>query len=238
MAESAISPSVLAVIPARGGSVRIPHKNIVDFNGKPLIAWSIETAKLSGIFSKIIVSTDDAAIAAVAQEYGAEVPFMRDAALSDHYTGTFAVTKDAVNKLAAAGEHYSTVCCLYATAPLLTPTYLQQALARFQEAKADFLYACCEFPFPIQRAQYLDADGTPHPFMPDCMPLRSQDLRPAYQDAGQFYFYSPRMFQSNDTNIVSRAFILPRHRVIDIDTPEDLNLARALAAAVAELKLD
>ena len=196
---------VLCVIPARGGSQRIPHKNIVDFNGRPLIAWSIETALASGIFTDVIVSTDDEEIAAAARKYGAQIPFMRPAQLADHYTGT-----------------------------------------KFCREEADYLYSCCEYPFPIQRAQYFDQEGTPHPFNPDCMPMRSQDLTPAYQDAGQFYFYSLRCLQPEQDTAPegakrphkSRALILPRYRVVDIDTPEDLKLARAFARAVQDLKLD
>lgn len=237
---------VLCVIPARGGSQRIPHKNIVDFNGRPLIAWSIETALASGIFTDVIVSTDDEEIAAAARKYGAQIPFMRPAQLADHYTGTHAVTQHALSAMQALGHRYRAVCCLYATAPLLTPSLLQQGWEKFCREEADYLYSCCEYPFPIQRAQYFDQEGTPHPFNPDCMPMRSQDLTPAYQDAGQFYFYSLRCLQPEQDTAPegakrphkSRALILPRYRVVDIDTPEDLKLARAFARAVQDLKLD
>ena len=237
-ATAAHKPRRLAVIPARGGSTRIPRKNIVDFNGKPLLAWSIETALHSALFTKVIVSTDDAEIAAIARQYGAQVPFMRAANLADHYTGTFAVTKDAVQQLSAAGEEYDCICCLYATAPLLTVKHLQAACARFEQQQADYLYACCVYPFPIQRAQYFDDSGAPHPFMPDCMAMRSQDLTKAYQDAGQFYFYSRRPFYPDGQPWICRAYEMPRHRVIDIDEPEDLKFAAALARAVQELHLD
>lgn len=230
----------LAVIPARGGSVRIPHKNICDFEGRPLISYSIEAAQKSGLFDMIMVSTDDEKIAATAREWGAEVPFMRSAELSDHYTGTFAVTKDAVLRLEnECHQFFDSVCCIYATAPLLTPKYLKEAYELFVSSHADSVMACCEFNFPVQRAQYVDDDHCPHPFMPDCMPMRSQDLKKAVHDAGQFYFYAKNRFHPVDKHQeVVRVFELPRHRVLDIDTPEDLALARVMFRAIKELGLD
>lgn len=230
--------NLLAVIPARGGSKRIPHKNIRNFGGKPLLAYSIDAALQSGLFSKIVVSTDDPEIAETAQKCGALVPFMRDPQLADDYTGTYAVTVDAYKRMQS--QNFDAVCCIYATAPLLTASYLQKAYAFFVQEKADFLYACCEFPFPVQRAQYLDEHMCPTPIMPECMASRSQDLPKAYQDAGLFYFHSIADLTNNyaGRTPVRRGFIMPRHRVIDIDTPEDWAYAQAMAHAVEELKLE
>ena len=229
---------LLAVIPARGGSKRIPHKNIRQFAGKPLIAYSIEAAQESGLFARIIVSTDDEEIASVAENCGAEIPFMRDPKLADDFTGTFAVTQDAYRRMQKSGFDADCVCCIYATAPLLKGIYLQRAYDFFLKEKADFLYACCEVPFPIQRAQYLDEHMKPTPVMPEYMPSRSQDLKKTYQDAGLFYFHSPRDLTQSGDDEIKRGFIMPRHRVIDIDTPEDWILAEALSRAVKELDLE
>lgn len=243
----------LAVIPARGGSKRIPHKNIKNFNGLPLIAYSIKAAQDSGIFKDIVVSTDDEEIATVAKEYGAKVPFLRDAVLSNDFTGTQAVCNDAYIKMKALGNSYKGVVTIYATAPLLTGKYLKQAYDLMQNQQADTVFACCEFPFPIQRGYYLREDGTPYPVMPECMPMRSQDLQPAFQDAGQFYFDSERFIEYLCSPVdkqhayisdpefkpfVHRAFQMPRYRVIDIDTPEDWEYALILANAVQQLKKD
>ncbi len=226
----------IAIIPARGGSKRIPHKNIKDFNGKPLIAYSIEAALNSKIFSEVIVSTDDEEIKEVALKYGALVPFMRDKNLADDFTGTFDVTRDAFFK--CIKDDYEFATCIYATAPLLTPKYLQDSFDLFKKDNVDYLYSCCEYPFPIQRSCYLE-NNTPTPFMPDCMLMRSQDLKKAYQDAGQFYFYKKRYLENtNIDNLIKRVFIMPRHRVIDIDTMEDFDIARAMAKVVMELNLD
>ena len=227
----------LAVIPARGGSKRIPHKNIKEFLGKPLIAYSIEAAVKSQLFSKVIISTDDEEVATVAQKYGAEVPFMREKTLADDFTGTFAVTVDAYKRVKAQGFDADVICCIYATAPLLTSSYLTEACSFFEKEKADYLYACCEFPFPIQRAQYLDEHKSPTPVTPQFMASRSQDLPKTYQDAGQFYFHTRKNLIATGEPMIKRGFEMPRHRVIDIDTPEDWDYAQAMAKAVTELGL-
>ncbi|HAR80372.1 MAG TPA: pseudaminic acid cytidylyltransferase [Succinivibrionaceae bacterium] len=230
----------IAVIPARGGSTRIPHKNIKKFAGRPLIAYPIQAALESELFDKVVVSTDDEEIAEVARKYGAEIPFMRDKSLADNYTGTGPVVADAYKRIKDAGTPIDYVACIYATAPLLTAKYLKEGFEFFLKEKADFLYSCCEFPFPIQRAQYLDSNGSPYPVMPQCMPKRSQDLPKAYQDCGLFYFHTPRTLvaDGSKTPIISRGFVMPRHRVIDIDTREDWDYAQAMFRAVNELKLD
>ncbi|MGP1533470.1 MAG: pseudaminic acid cytidylyltransferase [Campylobacter sp.] len=216
----------LCVIPARGGSKRIPRKNVKDFLGKPLIAYSIEAALNSGVFERVIVSTDDADIADVAVKFGAQVPFMRDASLSDDY----ATSSDAVADAAARLGGYSRVCCLYATAPLITGEILREAYGKFEEAGCEFLFSATEFSFPIQRAIRLEQNGAVNMFYPQFALTRSQDLERAYHDAGAFYFGRREAWLEKKPIFAphSRAFLLPRNLVCDIDTPEDFEFAQKL----------
>lgn len=244
-----MSQQFLAVIPARGGSKRIPHKNIKDFLGKPLIAYSIETALNSKLFTDVIVSTDDEEIASVAKQYGASVPFMRDPNLANDFAGTGAVGADAFKRMTNMGKSYDGLCILYATAPLLTVKHLTKAFESFIANKADYLFSCCEFPFPIQRGFYQKSDGTPVPIMRQYQNARSQDLAKSYQDAGQFYFKSPRFIeyeghtpdiynQPQIDSYIQRCYEMPRYRVIDIDTLDDWEYALVLANAIKTMKLD
>ena len=216
----------LCVIPARGGSKRIPRKNVKDFLGKPLIAYSIEAALNSGVFERVIVSTDDADIADVAVKFGAQVPFVRDASLSDDY----ATSSDAVADAAARLGGYSHVCCLYATAPLITGEILREAYGKFEEAECEFLFSATEFSFPVQRAIRLSKDGAVNMFYPQFALTRSQDLERAYHDAGAFYFGKCEAWLEKKPIFAphSRAFLLPRNLVCDIDTPEDFEFAQKL----------
>lgn len=216
----------LCVIPARGGSKRIPRKNVKDFLGKPLIAYSIEAALNSGVFESVIVSTDDADIADVAVKFGAQVPFMRGAALSDDY----ATSSDAVADAATRLGGYAHVCCLYATAPLITGEILREAYGKFEEAECEFLFSATEFSFPIQRAIRLGEDGAASMFYPQFALTRSQDLERAYHDAGAFYFGRREAWLEKKPIFAphSRAFLLPRNLVCDIDTPEDFEFAQKL----------
>ncbi|MCU4674758.1 pseudaminic acid cytidylyltransferase [Catenovulum sp. 2E275] len=220
----------LAIIPARGGSKRIPKKNIKSFAGKPLIAHSIETAIESNCFDKIMVSTDSDEIAEVATKYGAEVPFIRPAELSDDYTGTRAVTNHAIQYYLDKGFQIEFTCCIYATAPLLQADYLAGALKQLQQQldKA-FAFSVCSFPFPVQRALKHDGDGVT-PMYPEHIGSRSQDLTEAFHDAGQFYwgrtndYLSPKGIFSPH----SLPIFLPRYLVQDIDTLEDWQTAEIL----------
>ena len=232
--------SSIAIIPARGGSKRIPRKNIRDFCGAPLISYSITAARNSGVFDRVVVSTDDDEIATVARGYGADVPFMRDKKLSDDYTGTNAVVADALKRLERGGQSYKTVACVYATAPLLTPEWIRKAYDAFTKSKVDIQYCCCEFPFPIQRARYLDDKGYATWVFPEYAAARSQDLRKTYQDAGMLYFFNPQFLRGElqEGGVVVSGFVMPRYRVIDIDTPEDFSCAQAMMRAVRELQLD
>lgn len=214
--------SCIAIIPARGGSKRIPRKNIKEFCGKPLIAYSIETALSSGLFSEVVVSTDDAQIAEVAKRYGASVPFIRPKELSDDFTGTGAVVSHAAEWLFANGREFKYLCTLYATAPLLNATYLKEAFERLQNSDAKYAFSCTSMPFPIQRTFRVTDENRCEMFWPENFSKRSQDLERAYQDAGQFYFN--RVSKKSNEIIFgadSIPIILPRHLVQDIDDAED-----------------
>ncbi len=212
----------VAVIPARGGSKRIPQKNIKDFYGKPLIAYSIEVALSSKLFDRVIVSTDDEEIATIAKEYGADVPFLRPKVLADDFTGTEEVITHALNYLKEKGEEYDYACTIYATAPLLQANYLIEGFEKLKASDAINAFSATSMPFPIQRTFKLNSEGRCEMFTPQHYGTRSQDLEEAYQDAGQFYW--------RDLNQVSKEImfgkhsipvILPRYLVQDIDTPED-----------------
>ena len=224
----------IAVIPARGGSKRIPRKNIKLFCGKPMIAWSIEEALQSGCFDRIVVSTDDAEIAEVARQCGAQVPFMRPAELSDDHTGTTAVIAHAINWFAAQGQTLAQVCCLYATAPFVSADDLRRGLTVLTETGSDYAFSVTSYAFPIQRAIRINETGRVEMFNSEHFNTRSQDLEEAYHDAGQFYWgradawLQGRMIFSP----AAAPVILPRHRVQDIDTPEDWTRAEWMFKAL------
>jgi len=224
----------LAVIPARGGSKRIPRKNIKPFCGKPMIAWSIEAARQSGCFNQVVVSTDDAEIAEVARQYGAQVPFMRPAELSDDHTGTTAVVAHAIDWFAARGQMPEQVCCLYATAPFVSVDDLRRGLAVLTETGSDYAFAVTSYAFPIQRAIRITPAGRVEMFNPEHFITRSQDLEEAWHDAGQFYWGRAQAWLQNKVifGTASVPIRLPRHRVQDIDTPEDWVRAEWLFKAI------
>lgn len=213
----------VAIIPARGGSKRIPRKNIKLFCGKPMIAWSIEAARASGLFDHIFVSTDDIEIAEVAKKLGAEVPFMRPAELSDDYVGTGAVVKHAVEWVLENIGEIDFVCTIYATAPFIKPDDLKKGFALLVKSSKQICFTVTSFPFPIQRAIKITKDGGIAMFQPEHYMTRSQDLEPAYHDAGQFYWATINAVLSDMLAFSDAAvpLILPRHQVQDIDTPED-----------------
>ncbi len=220
----------VCIIPARGGSKRIPKKNIRDFLGKPLIAYSIETALASGLFEKVVVSTDDEAIAKIARAYGADVPFVRPENLSDDFTGSGDVVQHALAFLEARGEKYGFLCTIYATAPLLQTEFLIEGLKKLQEnPDAHMALSVTSMPFPIQRTFKITKENRCEMFTPQYFSARSQDLEEAYQDAGQFYWEN---LQNKATDIPfgqsSIPVILPRYFVQDIDTLEDWQRAEQL----------
>lgn len=224
----------IAVIPARGGSKRIPRKNIKEFCGKPMIAYSIEAALQSGCFDKVIVSTDDTEIAEVARDYGAEVPFIRPAELSNDYVGTIPVVRHAVEWCMQQGVDPQLVCCLYATAPFVTPKYLQQGLQQIIEKDADYAFTVTSYAFPIQRAIKISPELGVEMFDSNNFNTRSQDLEEAWHDAGQFYWGKAEAWLSEKIIFgpESTSVILPRHRVQDIDTFEDWDRAEWLFKAM------
>lgn len=213
----------VAVIPARGGSKRIPRKNIKEFCGKPMIAWSIETALESGCFDRVVVSTDDAEIAEIARQRGADVPFTRPEHLSDDYAGTLPVMAHAVEWLQQEDVELEPVCCIYATAPFLQSSDLQSGLERMRQFGCDYAFSVTEFHFPIQRAIRLNKDGRVAMFSPGHFHTRSQDLEPAYHDAGQFYWGRPVAWLEQRPIFTRDAcpVVLPACRVQDIDTEDD-----------------
>lgn len=213
----------LAVIPARGGSKRIPRKNIKPFCGKPMLAWSVEAALQSGCFDHVIVSTDDDEIAEVARQCGAHVPFMRPAVLSDDHTGTTAVIAHAINWFTAQGQTPRQICCVYATAPFVSAADLSQGLAVLTDTGSDYAFSVTSYAFPIQRAIRITQAKRVEMFNPEHFNTRSQDLEEAYHDAGQFYWGHASAWLANKTIFGPGAapVMLPRHRVQDIDTTED-----------------
>ncbi len=226
----------LAIIPARGGSKRIPRKNVKKFCGKPMIAWSIEAALASGCFDRVIVSTDDLEIADTAQQYGAEVPFVRPAELSDDYAGTVPVIKHAIEWLVGHGETPRLVCCLYATAPFVSAADISAGLQQLEEQDAAYAFSVTSYAFPIQRAIKITADDHVEMFAPEYFNTRSQDLEEAYHDAGQFYWGTAEAWLTEKMIFGpgSVPVILPRHRVQDIDTPEDWVRAEWLFKAMQQ----
>ena len=220
----------LCVIPARGGSKRIPRKNIKEFCGQPMIAYSIQSAKQSACFDKIIVSTDDQEIADVAKSYGADVPFTRPHELSNDYAGTIPVIKHAIEWFEQHGQPPGLVCCLYATAPFVQAEIIKQALQQLQATQADYCFTTTSFPFPIQRAIKLSENERVKMFYPEHFSTRSQDLEEAYHDAGQFYWGNAEAWKT-ETPLFSdkaSAFVLPRYLVQDIDTLEDWKRAELM----------
>jgi len=217
----------VAIIPARGGSKRIPRKNIKPFMGKPMIAWPIAAAQESGLFDSIIVSTDDEEIAEVARAAGAQVPFMRPADLANDHAGTGAVIIHALQWFTENGIPFDAACCIYATAPFLDPKRLVEGWEKLQQPGKRFAFSVTSYAFPIQRALRQTPDGSVDMFWPENLMKRSQDLEPAYHDAAQFYWGWSEAFLNGEVTFspISAPVILPRTEVVDIDTPEDWEVA-------------
>jgi len=225
----------VAIIPARGGSKRIPRKNIKDFFDKPLIAYSIQAALESNLFDKIIVTTDDEEIADIAKKYGAEVPFIRPKELSDDFTGTTDVVNHALEWLKEHGEEYDYVCTIYATAPLLQSKYLIEGFDKLKNSDAVNAFSATSMPFPIQRTFKITDAERCQMFWPENYSTRSQDLEEAYQDAGQFYWTkADKRSKEIMFGKESIPIILPRHLVQDIDTLEDWQRAEIMYKVIKE----
>lgn len=220
----------LAVIPARGGSKRIPRKNIRLFAGKPVMAYSIKAALASGCFDQIIVSTDDEAIATIAREHGAAVPFMRPAELADDHTVLADVMTHAINWYQAQGHAISHACCIFATAPFVSATDLKVGYDALAVTGKQFVLSVTSFPFAVQRALRLGSDGTVEAMYPQYRLTRSQDLEEGWHDAGQFCWGTANAFLQKLPVFAPHTVVvkLPRHRVQDLDTLEDWHRAELM----------
>lgn len=227
----------IAVIPARGGSKRIPRKNIRAFGGKPMIAWAIEAALASGCFERVLVSTDDAEVRAVALQYGAEVPFMRPAELADDHTGTSAVVAHAIEWLIASGQAPQLVCCIYPTAPFLLAEDLRSGLQALASPRWQFAFSVTDFAAPVFRSFVAAPEGGVRMLFPQYAPTRSQDLPQALHDAAQFYWGRCDAWLQGKAVFGSDSFPvhLPRWRVQDIDTEDDFIRAEMMLPAVLPL---
>lgn len=219
----------ICVIPARGGSKRIPRKNIRIFHGKPIIEYAISCALESDLFEHVVVSTDDQDIANVARECGAEIPFMRADSLADDHTPTVPVVADAIIKCEAHGWSIENVCCIYPCVPFLRPKDLHDALRLLNEKNVDYLFPIVEFPSPIHRAMRLEADGRVSKFFLSDELDRTQDLERAFHDAGQFYWGRRRTWLCNPLIHSNGAgLVLAKTRAMDIDSEDDWILAELL----------
>ena len=221
----------LAVIPARGGSKRVPRKNIRLFCGKPMISYSIDAALQSSLFDEVVVSTDDQEIASVSKQFGASVLYPRPDEISDDITGVMVVVAHALEQITKQGRHPNEVCMIYATAPMIRTKDLLKSYKKFQSTDKDFVFSAAEFAAPIFRSFTIQPDGSAKMLQPEYYQMNSQDLPPTYHDAAQFCW--GRAEAIRDTNAViysERAlpFVLPSYRVVDIDTPEDWQRAELL----------
>lgn len=228
----------VAIIPARGGSKRIPRKNIKTFAGLPMIAWSLRAAKESGCFDQIIVSTDDFEVAEAAKKYGGEVPFLRPAELSDDHCGTVPVIAHAIDWLARHGARPEVVCCIYATAPFIESEDLQRGLKILQDTSAEYSFSVTSYAYPIQRAIRITPARRVEMIQPTHESTRSQDLEEAWHDAGQFYWGKADAWLDGTPLFgpCSAPVALPRSRVQDIDTQEDWDRAELMFEAAIRAK--
>jgi pseudaminic acid cytidylyltransferase len=226
----------IAIIPARGGSRRIPGKNIKLFVGKPIIAYSIEAAKASQVFDRIIVSTDSDEIAQVAIAYGAEIPFIRPKELSDDHTPTAPVIAHAIHWFKERGHLPEFACCIYATAPFVKPDFIKEGYKTIVENNVASVFSVTTYAFPILRSLKITNKGTLAMFWPEHEMTKSQDMPEAYHDAGQFYWLKVDSFLKSGKIYTSDAMpvILPRYLVQDIDTPEDWITAERMFKGVRD----
>lgn len=222
---------MICLIPARGGSKRVPRKNVRLFHGRPMISWAIESSIESGLFERVVVSTDDDEIAAVSLQAGAEVPFKRPAELADDLTVTRDVVVHAIGALGVDECPKQHLCIRYPTTPLLRPDDLRGGSELFEESGADFVFSAARFAYPIQRALTLVPGGQGvRMLQPQHRQTRSQDLEETFHDAGQFYMGSvgPYLAGSPTFGEKSRPYFIPYWRVVDIDTEEDWQHAESL----------
>lgn len=218
--------SNVAIITARGGSKRIPRKNIKNFCGKPIIAYSVEAALESGLFDEVMVSTDDEEIAGISKQYGAKVPFYRSSKTSDDFATTKDVLLEVLGKYSEMGIDFEYMCCIYPTAPFVTAEKLKKGYETLLTNSTDKLEAVVKYECPPQWGLTINDHGYVKYCYPDMLNIRSQDMEPMYHDAGQFYWYNVRRCFFSESNQVSvSALILPENEVQDIDDESDWSLA-------------
>lgn len=217
----------LCIIPARGGSKRIPRKNIKTFLGKPIIAYSIEAALDSGIFDEVMVSTDDEEFAGIARKYGASVPFLRSEATANDYATTVDVLLEVIEQYKLRGKIFESICCLYSTAPFVTSDRLKEAYSKLSD-KIDACFTMVEYSYPIQRSLRINEEGQVEIKYPEYLKSRTQDLEKVYHDAGQFYFVKTDTLLNEKTVWCKRTapLILSELEVQDLDTLTDWQLAQ------------
>jgi pseudaminic acid cytidylyltransferase len=223
----------IAIIPARGGSKRIPRKNIKAFCGQPMIAYAIKAAQASGLFEHVVVSTDDAEIQSIANSLGAETPFIRPAELANDFTATVPVVAHAIKACEALGWQLSNVCCIYPCVPFIEVNDLKGAFAKLTESGAEYCFPVTEFPAAVQRSLKHSSNGLMEPVYPEHELTRTQDLEAAFYDAGQFYWGTKQAWLNNNRIHTSgMGYEIPNWRVVDIDTPADWERAERLAASL------
>lgn len=228
----------LAVIPARGGSKRIPRKNVKIFHGKPMIGYAIEAAIGSSIFDRVIVSTDDAEIAQVARDFGADVPFIRPAHLADDHAPTVPVIAHAIEECQRYGWNIEAVCCIYPGVPFISKNELQVAFQQLLETRASYVFPVTSFPSPIQRALRRLPNGSVMPFQSEHAATRTQDLEPSYFDIGQFYWGKTSAWLQNlNLHLNGVTLLVPEWRAVDIDTPDDWERAELLYSALSDKRM-
>ncbi len=219
--------SSIAIITARGGSKRIPRKNIREFCGKPILAYSIQATRECGLFDRVMVSTDDEEIAEMARRYGAEVPFRRSEEAAGDFATTTSVLLEVLGEYEKRGECFDTLCCVYPTAPFVTAERLRQAVSLLEESGADSVLPVVRYSFPPQRCVVMQ-EGRLQFKWPEYAQTRSQDLEPFYHDAGQFYCLRVKSFLEQRALVMDNTvpLILPEMEIQDIDTEEDWELAQ------------
>lgn len=224
----------VAIIPARGGSKRIPRKNIKLFHGQPMISYAIRAALESKVFDRVIVSSDDEEIIKVALGCGAEVPFVRPVELADDYTPTVPVVSHAIAACIELGWDIKDACCVYPGVPFISTNDLYLAYQQLQTSDTSYVFPVTSFSSPIQRALDRDSGGKVKPFYPEYASTRTQDLRPAYFDVGQFYWgRSDAWLAGLNVHKNAETLVIPEWRVVDIDTPSDWERAEWLYAALS-----
>jgi len=221
------NPNILAIIPARGGSKRIPGKNSKNFLGVPILSYSVKAAVESNLFDKVMVSTDDSKIAEIARSSGAEVPFLRSSKTSDHFATVSDVLLEVLHEYENLGIKYKYLCCIYPTAPFITSNKLRDSYEVMLKTDSKTVLSVVKFGYPIQRALIVGENRRLELIQPDHSSTRSQDLQPTYHDAGQFFWLDVEAFKSGHEifNEAVEPYILSKLEVQDIDTEEDWQLA-------------